>query len=667
MERMEQLLSYLNIEKILVIDDELYLNYEERLEPAKLIIEQYKEEQSFKDLFLEILEPEEIEKIIEYGEYETLYEEEEKRNKVLDIVTRHSASMFKGSAYHMLEKIEKYFPDLIVHGLSDPRSQGEHKIADFDLIFMDYEYEHEYTALRALETLNLNSTRINYVIFVSARDTFVHTDGKSYSMEDSEIKQKLFRNIRSDNSSRFTALLSYINKKNTVEDSSYFPEIYHNLLEFESGKIMVDSINSLTGLLNDGIEQVRKNLMLTNTKTMKALITDKLEVEGVSETSYLVDFSLSMVKNLVNENIERLKSIHDSLSKIHSWPGEIWDYETDQHIRDLRKIQLFDEFVNKRFEPIMFGDTFEIEYEGELTKAVLVSQVCDMVVRVLKKDTDPSRNEKMVTLILQTKTPGNGANIYKNRIGNEEIYWDIRKKMLVPSELLDFCSTNDEGKATILFNKNLTRKFSWSNHYHLYINKLNESKSALFSKLSDGMQYISYDGMSYRMTKEPDKANFFIKRIARLDSGITSHILNMNVTSQTRVPLFLDPSNDILDLKEMEVNYSGKKTDEIKIYYYKKNAYIDLNSLVHCIEQTGKENFKAFNDALNETIKKNIPSKYFLLNDYFEDKKLLAITPEVNERLLKLGLRIITKPQKMLATIDLEELDEVAVGREITQ
>lgn len=33
-----------------------------------------------------------------------------------------------------------------------------------------------------------------------------------------------------------------------------------------------------------------------------------------------------------------------------------------------------------------------------------------MVVRIIKKDTLPNRNESMATLILETKTPSNGIN-----------------------------------------------------------------------------------------------------------------------------------------------------------------------------------------------------------------------------------------------------------------
>lgn len=101
----------------------------------------------------------------------------------------------------------------------------------------------------------------------------------------------------------------------------------------------------------------------------------------------------------------------------------------------------------------MFRDVFEIEHDGTVTKAVLISQVCDMVVRILKKDTLPNRNESMATLILEIKTPSNGKDIFKHRIGNEVIYWDIRKKMLMPAELLSVLGNsvkNTSGFAALL-------------------------------------------------------------------------------------------------------------------------------------------------------------------------------------------------------------------------
>lgn len=663
MNRFGELVPLLNISKVLVIDDELFINYEERIEPAIQILEQNRSSEEFKKMFVGILDESEFQELLEYGDYGLLYNDEEKRNIILELVTQHSPEMFKGNAYHILDKISSLFKDLEVEGRIDPRASGKHSISEYDLIFMDYEYAHNYTAVKALEELNLNDKKINYVVFVSAKETFDVTNDTSYSVDDVEVRQKLFRKLRSDNSSRFTALLSYINKKNTTEDNKFNQEIYQTLLEFESGKLMLDAINSLTGLLTDGIEEVRKKLLLTNTKTMKALITDKIEIEGVSETSYLVDFSLAMVKNLVNEKIVRLEEIHNNLGRIQGWPCEIWDYETDQHMRDLRKIQLLDQSVNFRYEPIWFGDVFEIYFEGETTKAVLISQICDLVVRMLKKgDELPNRNEIMGTLILQSKLPGNGNTMYRNRIGNDEIYWDVRKKMFFPTELLDLCSTNEDGDATLIFGSNIERKFSWSNHHLTYMKELIKSKEETYSTLNNGEQYVYYNGMSYKMNKDSQKVSFYIKRIGRLDNNVTNHIVNLYVNAQTRVPLPLDPSKDLLDLKEMEVHYNGQKNEDIKIYYYNKNTYVDLLTIESEIAKVNSDIGEQFSNRI-QAVRSVVAPEHFLLNDQLEDKRLLAVVPSVNEVLLKqLGLKISTKDMK--ATINLEKIIEAAATKE---
>lgn len=110
-------------------------------------------------------------------------------------------------------------------------------------------------------------------------------------------------------------MINYLNKEKTTDEIIFNYELNQILEEFNSGRIMTESIESLGKLLIDGVNDAQKQLMLTNTKTMKAVITEKLEKEGVSETSFLIDLSVSIVKNLINSNIPQLK-IYTKKSKI---------------------------------------------------------------------------------------------------------------------------------------------------------------------------------------------------------------------------------------------------------------------------------------------------------------------------------------------------------------
>ncbi|KAA9005016.1 hypothetical protein F4V43_08975 [Paenibacillus spiritus] len=102
------------------------------------------------------------------------------------------------------------------------------------------------------------------------------------------------------------------------------------------------------------------------------------------------------------------------------------------------------------------------------------------------------------------------------------------------------------------------------------------------------------------MDKNDKGVKFKIKRIGRLDSNVANHVVSLYINAQTRVPLLMDPSKDLLELKEREVHYKGAKKENIKMYYYNKNAYLDLLTLESQFEELGLDLQQVFNQCLQK-------------------------------------------------------------------
>ncbi|MEK3688817.1 hypothetical protein [Paenibacillus sp. FSL R10-2736] len=566
----EELLEKLEINRILFIDDEVVLDSEKKIQIARDLIAQFIHENSFRDLLSNVISKSELEDQWIFGELTSFENEEEKQQKVIRILEDYRPNYFKPPVQYIIDGIKNYFSHLDFTPIASP--SGFEGSNEYDLIIMDYDYGRQFTALDVLDDLRLKQDKLYYIVFLSSHESFEYMDN-SFDMKDPASKQDLFRKCATDKFPQIKGILNYINKSKATDFLEFSSEITKVLLELHSGKLMVDAITSVQKLLHGSVDIAMRKLLLSNTKTMKALMTDKLESEGASETLYLVDFSLSMIKNLVNEKVEQIEEIHDKLKKIQGWSCEIWDYETDDHLRDLRKLQLLDKSVNDRFAPIDFGDIFEISLGDITTYAILLNQSCDLVIRELQTDVY-GRNDYLSTLILSVPKPS-GKSCVSFRLGNEDITFDVRKNYSIPLAILDLVSLNKLGAAELDSQGELEKKFSWSNSFFTYMQQLIVQFKDEFGCLQDGNNYYSAMGVAYTLTKDGHKTSFKINRKSRLQYNEAFSVLKHYVDIKTRVPLMLDPSDEIL--LEMKVTVNKEKS-EIPCFYCKGNNSVYINT-----------------------------------------------------------------------------------------
>lgn len=631
-EKEKELLNKLSISKILFIDDQLQIKDDDKITLASSFFEQYREDASARGLFLEVLNEAEVHQLFEKDSYSIL-EDDERRELIFTIIERIDPELFYGPAREIEKKLIEFFDGVIITTAKSPVGIN---IKEFDLIFMDYDYSKEdFTALNKINGMDFKNDDLTYVVFLSSHKDFEYRN-EIYSMIDPESRQDLFRKV-SSNFLEFKALLNYISKDNTNVKDTFFINLFEVLKEFESGRLMFSSLKSIKGLLEKGVNEAIKKLSLTNSKTMKALISEKLEREGMSETTYLVDFTLSLAKNLLTDKVTEMEEIHNNLAEIQGWSCEIWDYETDHHLRELRRIELFDENINKRFSPIDFGDLFELKIGNDLVRGLLISQSCDMVVREV--DGLIGRNAEFATLILEVPLK-KGSNCIPISIGTDEIVFDVRKKLQVPSFILDFTSINENGNASFNLNQQIDRKFTWGNFFHEYMLEKISSFSPKLLGISNDEHIEWFNGIAYKFEKNNMDINYHITRKGRLDYLHTMSVLKSQTDHATRIPLPLDPSEK--ELVPLNTKLNNKKT-ELKFYFIKngKKVITSAEDMLSVIEMEGYDIPAEIKQEILAKIS-SFPLEKFVLNDQFAGKRMLLINEENSKYLRDKGINIQT-------------------------
>ncbi|KOR86028.1 hypothetical protein AM233_19890 [Bacillus sp. FJAT-22058] len=639
MKAVTTLLGDLNISRILFIDDQLELSEDEKMTQLELYLTKEKENQELRDYLAKILSQEEIEMIYEQEDFEFLREDFEKRETVLNILNDYNPELLKGHAKHIEEKLIEYFGSDFIDSSTSP---NERDFGDFDLVIMDYNYtQGNFTALDILGDKELN--KLTYIIFISSHVEFEY-ENRNYKMTDSESRQDLFRKYSSSNILEFKALLNYISKNDVYSKDIFFASLYETLLELESGKLMFESLFSMKKLLDKGVNEAFSKLLLTNSKTMKALIAEKLESEGVSETSYLVDLSLSLVKNLITNSVSEMKEIHENLMNIQGWSCEIWDYETDNHLRDLRRIELLDENINMRNAPIDFGDIFTFKINGKNIRGILVSQSCDLIIR--EKDGVIKRNAEVASIILEVPEK-KGKSCVSLRLGAEEIVFDVRHNILIPTWILDFVSLDTEnGHSKFTIGQHTKREFTWGSFFNKYITDLVINKSNSFKGFTLGEHIKWSKGIAYKFLKNNDEIDFHISRIGRLDYLHTLSILKHKTDIETRVPLPLDLSKEEIEYALLEAKLNNKQT-ALKFFYNEKDKVVlsDGNDILDVIQAEGFEIKQEVRDELITKISTKHKDR-IILSEQFIGKRMLIINEETAETFRECGIVIQTNKKK---------------------
>lgn len=377
-----------------------------------------------------------------------------------------------------------------------------------------------------------------YVLFISSNTEVKFNDNSNdvYNLKDYPRKNEFFRKLRKEFSAYEFVVFNFLHKDLLIEETSLSEEFTKILYEFSISKTFFNFLDCLSNKIEHSKSIVFNDFYSLNLRTLKNIIKDNIEKEGVSEFEFFNDLICKLI-NKENSDPELIKSIHNSANEIKAWSEPIVEYHLDKTLLEIREKELYKD-SNSYFAPIQFGDIFSLDLgDGTWLNLLLISQQCDMTIR-----NNGERATKNVTLLKDDKSKGCCVRTEKYDAEKKKLTsynWYKREPVLLPADILDLVSLNNQGTCSINMKvdaNTISKKLLTDNHRKriikfydnliLEIRKTEENiKSLNNSTLQEKLRFVVINGITVRYKiDEEQNVDFGIKRLNRLDEDITQEI-----------------------------------------------------------------------------------------------------------------------------------------------
>lgn len=182
---------------------------------------------------------------------------------------------------------------------------------------------------------------------------------------------------------------------------------------------------------------------------------------------------------------------------------------------DIQRKEMYEsaEYLNKNHLPIELGDIFKKTDGGSAKRYILLAQPCDLMVRRTGK-----REPEIIYVSLAEIAASSGSSPYEEEMeylgdnSSERMYVNVKRVHQVPLDMLDLCVFNDDGIATMWFDRDApnTIRPAWKARYQ----ELAKSARRLYKKL---------DSLSPVAGEPQDVTRFKLEHKAMLTSEILSN------------------------------------------------------------------------------------------------------------------------------------------------
>lgn len=309
-------------------------------------------------------------------------------------------------------------------------------------------------------------------------------------------------------------------------------------------------------IINRSYNNAHTRLKGLNIYDIEQIVFQSSYTEGVWEFETLVRITNILQRvELINlskgrEDSEKLTAIANEIRQITSI-GFHKSSPTQTAI-DIRKSELYDEseIINKYHLPIELGDIFEITIKAQKRHFILLAQPCDLMIR--EKSGKRTANEGVIVQLRNSATNNLDLSYPIEHFQNNLMYVDFRQSYthIVDLNILDFVVYNNDGDA--IFNKNTLEApnviNSWKKRYELLHTEIT-SKLELFSELEQKLQDdpelclktissllpVFSRTLSLAPTVSDGLLSYPIKRIKRLRQPLSGTILTRYANSMARV------------------------------------------------------------------------------------------------------------------------------------
>lgn len=379
----------------------------------------------------------------------------------------------------------------------------------------------------------------NYLFIVSA------IEADTEETED-ELEKKIDLYLSRYCSQNESSFIYYINKQRLF--CKKYDRIAKSLSQGFKRKACYELFQVYCNCMNSSVASANAIVCGVRQKTLNYLFANKVGDNGES----YADFAARFVQIFQEDEFNKaLADFHSVISKKTRYYENLLDLIKDQVgnekeftdiIKNFRNIELYNEHINGQHAEITTGDVFEVE--GGYY--ILVSQSCDIYLRA-----DGKRKLKNAVL-LRIDRYTDSKNIHHHAyplscfldVENPAVIF--QSVMILPFELLDLCTLNDDGVSRIIIDdsdaiKEGLYKFSnnYINRYHVIFDKIKEIDESLdlvdrqINEPNDSMKenaikaftkLTEYDPKLKNYTKNDSEITYPIRRLCRVKDMVVADI-----------------------------------------------------------------------------------------------------------------------------------------------
>lgn len=379
-----------------------------------------------------------------------------------------------------------------------------------------------------------------------------------------------------------------------ISDCIYGDALYHYMV-LEKNK--TDKIyNLICEIDNEEISKISDDNFIEGNN-----ITDSINTIKKAMTKMHENEQLDKVKNILEKfnfyQKDRIKNFisHNSTLTTNSQYSKYRESHDIEFVENILQSNIaiwenIDYSVNKFYKDISTGDIFKIKLlkENKEQYLLIIENACDCILRNQKNINDISRKNKtenIKVLLLDkydiiesekkqiAKQFGNGEIIFP--IKEHEIYYlkNTGKIVSIPQLLLDLCTLNEEGKCLINYSKEIIQKYK-NYYFEKYMDmpqtlkNLEKLKTYLSVENSKMKEILNSQDESenciYSFQIDKDlQENLFLSRIGRLDYNITLRLCQKNYYEKEDKVLTESGNQGALDTLKKQRKTATPSTEKI--------------------------------------------------------------------------------------------------------
>ncbi|MEC0174348.1 hypothetical protein P4H83_05645 [Paenibacillus favisporus] len=507
------------------------------------------------------------------------------------------------------------------------------------------------------------------IVFMSTNNTF------SIQREEEELfldmlkpleKSKYFNLLRKEADYK-NCLYDFIHKPKFLKKEVIVDELTYVLQNFVAGKMFYLLLEEVRNIIYTSSDDVLNRFRLLNARSLNEILSRKVSKEGESNPTFLLNWIVSRLTKdalRINSNWDKLDK---RLEEIEQWSSIFHEVHEDYEIRKIAIEDMWDQDVSTRNAPVDFGDVFEIEYEDQTLRAILLTQTCTLAVRG-----NGDRAGHLAQLAVQNdEKKGRASGVPIQCWDFKELTFDLDDNINLPMDVLDLVSLNKNGAAAFVLQENPGNQVPGYKYWSPgYIKRLKDLVNFLAKSVGDSMKrnvslielnrvWVPFEIITENKIKT---AVFKIKRVARLENQYALNILQISQSWNGRIGLpmsvnFMD--DHVKELGKLKVH--GQEFDCVFYTKFDKDTRAEVAVDIASLRQSVLSLYKDSNiyDTIEKLFFKNELTTLHYASSGLELLSLTFTPTYTDQFLQKNNIRLIFDKNSMVLELIMGHFSDI--------